>query len=162
MSKTTIGIDPGTKTTGWCVLRDGRYHASGVITAKGTKLGKRLAQIRDGLQAVLSQYLPSAVVVEDVPKCKSMETYYSIGNAAGVILLTCEDYHILVEKVAVQTWKSAFLGKGNASKPEVHAMAETIEPGLSDERDAKGIHKDQDRADAIGIIVGWSAMEGTR
>ena len=66
---TVLGIDPGVKHTGWCVLQDGKPVARGVIIPPGDGkhfVSEVLAWVLPKMSAVLQDYMPTLVAVEEV------------------------------------------------------------------------------------------------
>ncbi|MEZ5272897.1 MAG: crossover junction endodeoxyribonuclease RuvC [Ilumatobacteraceae bacterium] len=86
-----LGIDPGLTRCGYAVLRtDGnavRPVALGVIrTPASAELPQRLAELKGELVALLQQYRPHAVAVEQVFFQTNVRTAMSVGQASGLAL----------------------------------------------------------------------------
>ena len=84
-----LGIDPGLTRCGYAVLRtDGnavRPVALGVIrTPASAELPQRLAELKGELVALLQQYRPHAVAVEQVFFQTNVRTAMSVGQASGL------------------------------------------------------------------------------
>jgi crossover junction endodeoxyribonuclease RuvC len=126
-----LGIDPGSRTTGWGVVEHqrGRYvHvASGAIrTDAKAPMVERLAAIHAGLQAVIRQYAPESVAIEAVFKHKSAASALVLGQARGVALLAAgqcghdpAEYNASTVKRTVGAW-------GHADKDAVARMVRLL------------------------------------
>jgi Holliday junction resolvasome RuvABC endonuclease subunit len=71
MRDVILGLDVSSTSTGFCVLKRGRFTKSpkdfGVISPdKNLSLGEKLVFFRDSLQRLLEKYKPTKVVIEDV------------------------------------------------------------------------------------------------
>lgn len=121
-----LGIDPGTHRTGWGLVQfDGaklRYLAAGVIQAVGDALAERLLLIAAGLDAVLSEYRPSAVAVENVFHHKNSQSALKLGHARGAALLCIARAGVPVFEYAPAEIKRAVVGNGRAEKETVMRM----------------------------------------
>ncbi|MBI4565496.1 MAG: crossover junction endodeoxyribonuclease RuvC [Planctomycetes bacterium] len=79
MEPVIVGIDPGTRRVGYCVLDgDGRVLDLGVIAPPSKDLPARLRDIQDAVERLLVRHAPSAMAVERV---------YVGRNAAGALTL---------------------------------------------------------------------------
>ncbi len=126
-----LGIDPGTATTGYGVVRrDGAVPAlveCGVIrTAATAALATRLATIFDGVQALLAQHRPDAVAVEEAFLNKNVRTTLVLGHARGVILLAAQQSGVPIHEYSPATIKKAVTGTGAATKEQVQFMTAKI------------------------------------
>ena len=65
-----LGIDPGSRITGYGVIESDGYHSgyitSGCIKTQDEELPKRLATIYAGIQELLLQFSPDEVAIEKV------------------------------------------------------------------------------------------------
>lgn len=64
-----LGVDPGIRHTGWCVLDDGKPVAHGLILVGGRGrllVCEVLCVVIPSVRSLLKTYKPSAVVVEEV------------------------------------------------------------------------------------------------
>ena len=124
-----LGIDPGSLRTGWGVVvcrgPSLRYVASGVIAAEG-ELASRLAQIASGLELVLAEHLPDAVVIESLFHHKNSRSALQLGHARGVALLCVARSGAALFEYAPAQIKRAATGNGRASKELVARMVRMI------------------------------------
>jgi len=126
-----LGIDPGTATTGYGVVRrDGTTPAlveCGVIrTAASGALAARLTTIFEGVQALLAQHRPDAVAVEEAFLNKNVRTTLVLGHARGVILLAAQQAGVAIYEYSPATIKKAVVGTGAATKEQVQFMTAKI------------------------------------
>jgi len=122
-----LGIDPGTATTGYGVVRRDERGPTllecGVIrTTSSQAHSVRLREIYDGVTEVIRRFAPTAVVVEDVFFAKNVRTTVVLGQARGVILLAAEQAGIAVHEYQPTEIKKAVVGRGAASKEQVQFM----------------------------------------
>src|SRR3982751_1258357 len=88
-----LGIDPGTATTGYGVVRrDDRgltqlVECGVVRTRARDPLPARFREIFEGVQELITRHRPDALSVEDVFYARNVRTTIVLGHARGVILL---------------------------------------------------------------------------
>lgn len=125
-----LGIDPGSRTTGYGVLdSDGirtRYVTSGCIHAKGKELDARLACIFDGLQHVIRQCEPDQVAVERVFVSRNADSALKLGQARGAAICATLGAGIQLHEYAARAVKQAVVGRGSADKVQVQHMVRAI------------------------------------
>lgn len=139
-----LGIDPGSRTTGWAVVERerGRYHvvASGVIAAGDGEMGGRLLSIHRGLRAVLAEHQPESVAIEAIFAHKSSTSALVLGQARGVALLAAAEAGLSVSEYNAASVKKSVTGSGRADKEQIGRMVTLLVgdplPGPHDRRDA--------------------------
>ena len=87
-----LGIDPGSRRTGWGVVQlEGtrlRQIAAGTIAVQEKlALAKRLRTIHAELERVIEAHAPEAVAVEEIFFAKYANAALKLGHARGVALL---------------------------------------------------------------------------
>ena len=123
-----LGIDPGTATTGYGVVRStGPGMASlvecGVIRTKPRDpLPRRLHEIHAGVRELIARHRPDVLAVEDVFYSKNVRTTVVLGHARGVILLAGEEAGLAVHEFPPAEIKKAVAGTGAATKEQVQFM----------------------------------------
>ena len=145
----TIGIDPGSRITGYgLVERRGRdivYVASGIIRAgRSSTVSERLLDIKKGLDVVIERYRPTVLAVEDVFMAKNPKSTLTLGEVRGVVLLAAAEAGIPVHEYSAREVKSSVVGAGGAHKSQVAAMVTRLlrfdhEPETEDESDAVAV-----------------------
>ena len=147
-SRRVLGIDPGTRVAGWGVVEvrgsSARMVAAGAIRTRTTSVAERLVEIRDALQAVISEHAPDVVSVETPYFGKNATSALVVGMARGIALLTAADAGLPVHEYPPATVKKAVVGRGSASKAQVAAMVRVLlglrdVPGPADVTDALAI-----------------------
>jgi crossover junction endodeoxyribonuclease RuvC len=129
-----LGIDPGLERTGYGViaLAGGvgalRLVEAGVIrTRTATRLAERLAEIHAGLGAVLAEFKPDAVAVEELySHYKHPRTAILMGHARGIVYLAAAQAGVDVVSYASTNIKKSLLGSGHASKEQVQRMVQNV------------------------------------
>jgi crossover junction endodeoxyribonuclease RuvC len=123
-----LGIDPGTATTGYGVVKGDRpglitLVECGVIrTRPRDPLPARLREIYDGVAELIGRHRPDTLCVEDVFYAKNVRTTVVLGHARGVILLAGEQAGVIVQELPPAEIKKAVVGSGAASKEQVQFM----------------------------------------
>jgi crossover junction endodeoxyribonuclease RuvC len=121
-----LGIDPGTATTGYGVVRGGgvlQLVECGVIrTPARAALATRLKDIFEGVSEVIARHRPDALAVEDVFYARNVRTTVVLGHARGVVLLAGELAGIPVYEYPPAVIKKSVVGTGAATKVQVGLM----------------------------------------
>ena len=124
---TVIGIDPGSRNTGWGVVRE----VSGVLTLVGCgvirpnvkdEFAERLAVIFHELRAIVEQHAPAEAAVEQVFTAKNAATALKLGQARGVAVAACAAFGLPVRDYEPTVIKKALVGVGRAEKEQVAFM----------------------------------------
>ena len=146
-----LGIDPGVANTGYGVVAHhrGRLVAldGGVIeTASGQDAGARLAQIHERVGALMDEYTPDAVAVEDLYFGENARSAFAVGQARGVVILAAGQRDVPCSSYTPQQVKSAVCGNGRAAKDQVQRMVQTL-LALTD------LPRPDHAADALAIAI---------
>lgn len=145
---TYLGVDPGSRLTGWAFIsQEGRHLAvvdSGVIRLRPTDaLWVRLGALQERIEALLCARRPDAVAVEDIFTAKNVKSALSLGHARGVILAAAGRQGLEVFAYPPATVKRAVCGHGRADKTQIQKMVQvllgTVAVASSDESDAMAI-----------------------
>ena len=131
MTQVVIGVDPGSRHTGFGVIRgeEGRLNhlAHGQIAAKRTApLELRLCQIYDGLAALLQEHRPHSMALEDMFLAINVQTAFILGQVRGVVLLAATQAGVPIHLYPPLTVKKAVVGYGQATKVQVKMMVENL------------------------------------
>lgn len=148
------GIDPGTATTGYGVIRKTKNKLKcldyGVIeTSPSLPPEQRLHGLHLELSKLLQQYKPNILAVEKLFFFKNLKTALPVSEAKGVILLTAAKKKIKVAQLTPLEVKMGICGYGRADKKQVQRMLKVI-------LKLKEIPKPDDAADALAIAVCWA------
>jgi len=126
-----LGIDPGTKTTGYGVVEKGErgllHRAYGDISMKrGQPLSACLKQIYDQLVAIITEYAPDAMALEDIFYGKNVKSLMKLAQARGVVILAASHSDIPLYEYTPLEVKKAIVGYGRAEKTQVQHMVKAI------------------------------------
>ena len=126
-----IGVDPGTRVTGYGVIEVNgatiRAVEYGIIKLDAkAHLSVRLRGIYDQLSTIFTQYQPEAISVEEAFVAKNAQTALKLGHARGVILLAAQQANAQIVEFTPRQIKKAVVGNGNADKDQVEFMVRTI------------------------------------
>src|SRR6185503_11353253 len=120
-------IDPGSRHTGWGVLRwqgdEQRLVADGLL-APGARLGlaERLAELQRDLGALIELYRPDAAAVETPYYGMNPRSLIVLAQARGAILAALASRGLAVLEYSPAEVKTAIAGNGRADKREVARM----------------------------------------
>jgi len=125
-----LGIDPGTATTGYGVVKgDGASMATvsliecGVInTRPRDALPARLREIYESVVELIERHKPDMLSVEDVFYAKNVRTTVVLGHARGVVLLAGSRANLEIREIPPAEIKKAIVGTGAATKEQVQFM----------------------------------------
>jgi crossover junction endodeoxyribonuclease RuvC len=147
-----VGIDPGLHLTGYGVLdydgTDIRLCEAGFIkTNEKQAMPLRLIELTTELDAVLTQFSPEIVAIEEIYSHYSHpRTAIIMAHARGVILHRCAAKNIEVVSYASTRIKKSLTGNGHATKQQVqkHIASSLSLPKMPEPPDV---------ADALAVAV---------
>lgn len=147
----TLGIDPGTATTGFgLVSEQGNrlvFVDHGVIRTPKTDTSQaRLRKIYLELKKLINTYKPRIVAVEKLFFGVNSKTAIAVGQARGMSLLAAAEQKVAVAEYSPLQVKMAVTGYGKADKKQVQQMVKTLLK-LDD------LPKPDDAADALAIAI---------
>ena len=124
-----MGIDPGLTRCGYAVLHAQgatvRALALGVVrTPASAPLPERLAELKGELVALLTEFGPHAVAVEQVFFQNNVRTAMSVGQASGVALAEAAAHGCDVVQFTPSQVKDSVAGWGGAPKEQVQRMVQ--------------------------------------
>ncbi len=127
-----IGIDPGTATCGFGVVRlepDGavRMIDAGVVrTASNIPEAERLGQLHAALGGLIGTHQPDRVAVERLFFQRNVQTAMAVGQARGIALLVAATAGVPIDEPTPNEIKQQICGSGSADKAQVAAMVERL------------------------------------
>ncbi len=126
-----IGIDPGTRVTGWGVVEAvgaSLHHiAHGTIATVGAPAqADRLSLIYRGVEEVIRAHHPDGMSLERVFFARNAQSALKLGQARGVVLLAAAHHGVAVHEYAAVEIKMAVVGYGQASKEQVQEMVTAL------------------------------------
>ena len=123
-----------------------RHLGDGVIaTDSEAGVPERLRVLHDALAALLAEWRPHEVAVEETYVNRNGTATLKLGYARGVALLAPALMGIPVAEYGAKTVKLAVVGTGGAAKEQVQMMVRRLLPGASIRR--------ADAADALAVAI---------
>ena len=167
-----LGIDPGTASTGYGVVkfplskkvksisvsrlkREGKLKCLdyGVIsTTPDSEPGERLRKINNELSKIIKKYQPHVLAIEKLYFFKNLKTIIPVSRAGGAILLTAAKKRVPVWEATPLQIKLAITGSGRADKKEVQKKIKGI-------LNLEETPKPDDAADALAIAITYLLKE---
>jgi len=121
-----LGIDPGSRKTGFGVLDfsgdDPTYVASGVVNSAEGTFPDRLRRIFTAVGEIVEEYRPDVVAIESVFMHKNAGSALKLGQARSAALCATFGFEMEVHEYAPREIKQAIVGTGAASKEQVQHM----------------------------------------
>jgi crossover junction endodeoxyribonuclease RuvC len=147
-----LGIDPGTATTGYGLVRENpdaslvvvKYGA--ILTPAKMPMPERLLELHKQLSEILHLHRPDAAAVEKLFFQSNVRTALSVGQARGVALLSLAQAGLEVAEYTPLQVKSAVAGYGGAGKDQVQQMVRAL---LS----LPEVPTPDDAADALAVAI---------
>lgn len=125
-----LGIDPGSRVTGYGVIRQtGRqltYLGSGCIRTQVTDLPSRLKLIYAGVSEIITQFQPEYFAIEQVFMAKNADSALKLGQARGAAIVAAVNHDLPVFEYAARQVKQTVVGNGGAEKAQVQHMVRTL------------------------------------
>lgn len=128
-----LGIDPGSRFTGWGVVRlspggGGTVEAvaHGTIAGGAGSLPERLVALGRGLEDVLDRHRPSLVGVEQAFYARNVRSTLVLGHVRGLVLWLAAGRGLAIAEYAPRAIKMSVTGRGGASKPQVADMVRRL------------------------------------
>jgi crossover junction endodeoxyribonuclease RuvC len=148
----SIGIDPGTATTGYGLVRQSEsgelevVDYGVVLTSKNDPMPVRLLDLYRQLIEIIDTHQPKAGAVEKLFFQRNVKTAISVGQARGVAILALAQNGLEVDEFTPLEIKQSVVGYGGADKNQVQQMVKIIL--ALDE-----IPKPDDAADALAVAI---------
>lgn len=145
-----IGIDPGSRITGYGVIDVDRgqlqFVACGVVkTTTKYPFSYRLNEIFDGINEVVQMHGPAVAAIEDVFLATNPRSALKLGHARGAAVVAAMQNGLTVFDYSPRAVKQAVVGYGQADKKQVQHMV-CVLLGLSGSPSA-------DAADALAVAI---------
>jgi crossover junction endodeoxyribonuclease RuvC len=126
-----IGIDPGTASCGFGVVRLEAGSLSlvdaGVVrTPSDAPDADRLGQLHAALRELLDQHRPDRIAIERLFFQRNVQTAMAVGQARGVALLVASASDVPIDEPTPNEVKQAVCGSGSADKSQVATMVERL------------------------------------
>ena len=150
-----LGIDPALTVTGYGVIDFRKNKLSlleaGIVTTNSRETTpKRLDKIYRAVTKLIFDTKPDVMVLEKLyVHYRHPTTAYILGQARGVICLSCARKNISLVEYAATRIKKAIVGNGLASKYQVQRMVSTI-------LNLNTLSKYTDVTDALALAIAHS------
>ena len=147
-----IGIDPGTATTGYGLVREGADGSLQVVdygvilTPPDMPMPERLRELYRKLSELLLLHRPESSAVEKLFFQRNVRTALSVGQARGVTLLALAEAGLPIGEYTPLEVKQAVAGYGGADKNQVQQMVRSL-------LDLTDIPRPDDAADALAVAI---------
>jgi crossover junction endodeoxyribonuclease RuvC len=147
-----LGIDPGTATTGYGLIRslsNGDLEAvtyGVILTPKNTTPESRLLSIYNEVTEIIALHSPDTAAVEKLFFQRNVTTALAVGQARGVVLLALAQKQIPLMEYTPMEIKQAVVGYGGADKNQVQMMVKAI-------LNLNEIPRPDDAADALAVAI---------
>ena len=160
-----MGVDCGSQYTGYGVVQSNGLQSNG-LQSNGVKGGRslvcliagairlapreamelRLKKVFDGLTALLAEYRPEVVAIEDVFYSVNAQSALKLGHVRGVAMTAAAQLGLPVVAYAPLAIKSAVTGYGRAEKSQVQSMVARL-------LKLDEVPQPADAADALAIAI---------
>lgn len=131
MSLIILGVDPGSRITGFGVVRveNGKIeHINhGVILLDADQgFPARMTELGSAFREVMEKYKPHQVVIEKIFLGKNADSAFKLGHARGVVMYEAGLGGATVAEYATRLVKKGITGNGGSSKEDVQAMLKAM------------------------------------
>ena len=125
-----LGIDPGSRLTGYGVIRQTggkfEYVASGCIRMTLDEIPERLKQIFDGVSQIIEQTQPQVFAIEQVFMARNPDSALKLGQARGAAIVAAKVAGLDVYEYSARQVKQSVVGTGAAAKEQVQHMVRSL------------------------------------
>jgi crossover junction endodeoxyribonuclease RuvC len=154
---TILGIDPGTATTGYGVIKFSRGNCElldfGLIeTDKNGGPAKRLELIHKQMMKLFKKFNPDIMAIERLFFATNAKTAMRVGQAHGVMLFSASLAKTKVVEYAPGTIKKTVTGNGRADKKTVQKSIRKVLGASVRSKPGRKTHFDN-AADALAVAL---------
>jgi crossover junction endodeoxyribonuclease RuvC len=126
-----LGIDPGSRTTGYGVVENAGTALRCTVYAeikpvKGASLSECLVTVYGAITEAIRQSNPEMMVIEDIFYGKNVSSLIKQGHVRGVAVLAGAQQGLAVYEYSPLEIKKAVVGYGFAQKGQVQMMVKNI------------------------------------
>lgn len=147
-----IGIDPGTATTGYGLVKqgsDGSLQAVDfgvIVTPSEMPMPQRLRRLYQSLTEIMLLHCPESGAMEKLFFQRNVTNAISVGQGRGVAMLALAEADVDVTEYTPMEVKQAVAGYGGAGKHQVQEMVRAL-LGLEQ------LPSPDDAADALAVAI---------
>ncbi|HAR79554.1 MAG TPA: crossover junction endodeoxyribonuclease RuvC [Succinivibrionaceae bacterium] len=128
--QTVIGIDPGSRITGYGIVRmqQGQlaYLGSGCIRTGDGTLAEKLRIIYTGVTTLIEQFSPTCMAIEETFLSKNVQSTVKLSEARASAIVAGAVASLEVYEYTPRQIKQAVVGYGAAEKTQVQYMVRNI------------------------------------
>jgi crossover junction endodeoxyribonuclease RuvC len=127
-----LGIDPGTATTGYGLIRENEDGSitpvdfGAITTPRNKPMAYRLLELHKRLTEILLLHQPDSGAVEKLFFQRNVTNALSVGQARGVALLTLAQHGLAIAEYTPMEVKQAVCGYGGAGKQQIQQMVAAL------------------------------------
>jgi crossover junction endodeoxyribonuclease RuvC len=146
-----LGLDPGSRITGYGIVREVSGQA-GLVAAGTINLpakrppAERLGMIYERVAALIAEHGPVEAAIENVFVAKHPGSALKLGQARGAAMAACAVAGLGVSEYEPTKVKRALVGVGNAPKDQVAFMVAQV-------LGVRGPNWAEDASDALAVAV---------
>ncbi|HHH37230.1 MAG TPA: crossover junction endodeoxyribonuclease RuvC [Epsilonproteobacteria bacterium] len=145
-----LGIDPGSRNLGYCILSyDGKNYSlveAGLLKIKTNSLQEQIVELVEGLDLILGAHSIDEVAIEDIFYAYNPKSVLKLAQFRGALSLKIlQEIGYFYEYTPLQV-KKALTGNGKAAKEQVAFMVKRL---LKIKREIKPL----DITDAMAIAI---------
>lgn len=130
MAQVILGIDPGSRKMGYGIVRmegnNFHYLGSGCIVTGTEALHQRLLVIFDAVTALIEQFKPTQMAIEETFVSKNVQSTIKLSEARAVAMVVGARAGLEVFEYTPMQIKQAVVGYGAAEKAQVQFMVKNI------------------------------------
>ena len=120
-----LGIDPGSIITGFAVIDGGANPSARIVDCirlPRTDFPTRLGLIFERLSAVIGEYAPEEMAIENVFVSRNASSALKLGQARGAAICAATACGLSVAEYTPTQVKQAIVGRGHADKVQIQHM----------------------------------------
>lgn len=126
-----LGIDPGSRVTGYGLIRahsnnKHEFLTCGCIRIEQDDLGNKLKKIHLSIAELVQEFCPDEAAFEQVFFHENPGTALKLGQARGAAIAAAAVYELSVFEYTARQVKKAVVGTGTAKKEQVQHMVKTL------------------------------------
>lgn len=145
-----LGIDPGSRITGYGIVEQHgnklvHIDNGAIFTDSASDFPGRLKTIFDGLSAIIEEYRPDQVAIENIFFSNNVQSALKLGQARGAAIVAAVNAGLPVSEYSALQVKQAVVGQGRAEKGQVQKMLKAL-LGLPETAQA-------DASDALAVAI---------
>jgi crossover junction endodeoxyribonuclease RuvC len=125
-----LGIDPGSRFTGFGIIEVNGDHAAtvhhGVIKTGGGEFPERLGVIFAGIRELIDEFKPDEAAIETVFISRNPNSALKLGQARGAAMCAAISRGLPVAEYSPRSVKQAIVGRGGADKVQIQHMVQVL------------------------------------